>query len=719
MRRTQRRFSWLSTSILGVLTLSPVLLGQASPDSEAGAPVTTDWSHHHLIFSRPGTPEQAERVQQDPRYWQQLHRQVPAILTDEETGGAGATESQLGATRPDATRPDKNSQIQGDWSQDMGSGATVGARNYPAKYSFNTSIASCASDFVVYGTGLLGSAGQASVVAYNNIYSGCGGTVPSVYWAYNTVGTTVTSPVFSRDGTQVAFVQSGDGYKSTIALVKWAASASETITSPLTILQVFSGAYPACPAPCMTTLHLRDGSGTVVDKDSNSSIFYDYSADTAYVGDDAGWLHQITPFFLGKPVEVRTGGWPVQVNTTTPTALTSPVHDYASGNVFVADAGGFLYRVDPSGAVTTSGRLDFSRAEGGAGIVQGPVIDSVAALVYVFASSDGSGSCIGGTDCTAVYQLSASFIGGGTGTEAVVGASTISGKAPSPLYLGAFDSAYKNSVAPPSGNIYVCGNTGGPPILYQIPIAAGSFGTVNPGPALSTSAGITPCSPVTDVLNPNASGGATEWMFASAKNGGTSSGCSGGGCIFNFKDTAWKPATAYSLGQEVLDGHFQIQVVSKAGTSGAAAPIWKVTAGKTTNDASVRWVDQGVQSASTPAGWKRLHVYSKGQRILDSHDNIQLVTAAGTSGGSLPAFNSTAGLTTSDGTVTWTNVGALATTAMPAAGGTSGMIIDNTVGSGTMAGASQIYFSTLSDQICGVSVTPGGCAVQASQSTLQ
>ena len=41
-------------------------------------------------------------------------------------------------------------------------------------------------------------------------------TVPSVYWAYNTGnGTILTSPVFSRDGTQVAFVkQTGRGTES-------------------------------------------------------------------------------------------------------------------------------------------------------------------------------------------------------------------------------------------------------------------------------------------------------------------------------------------------------------------------------------------------------------------------------------------------------------------------------------------------------------------------
>jgi hypothetical protein len=39
--------------------------------------------------------------------------------------------------------------------------------------------------------------------------------------------------------------------------------------------------------------------------------------------------------------------------------------------------------------------------------------------------------------------------------------------------------------------------------------------------------------------------------------------------------------------------------------------------------------------------------------------------------------------------------------------------VDNEV-NGTLAGTSQIYFTTLSDQVCGTSGT-GGCAVQASQ----
>jgi hypothetical protein len=721
MRRDQQRLilMWLGISVLGVLTSSPALLGQASSDSEAAAPaapVTTDWSHHHVIFSRPATAEQAARVERDPRYWQQLSRRSPARLPEAETGGALAS----GLPRASASLPGKNQGLNRDWSQDMGTGASVGAGNFPAKFSFNSTNANCGGapqpDFAVYSTGLFGSATRANIVAYDNLYSGCTGTVPTVYWAYNTGSTVVTSPVFSRDGKQVAFVQENGATHGILVLLKWAASTTETVGNPGAPMLVIPVLYPACTAPCMTTFGLRDSGGTLND-DSNSSVFYDYSNDAAYVGDDAGLLHKFTPVFNGVPAEVRTGGWPVLVNSGS--ALTSPVHDFASGNVFVADIGGFLYRVNSStAAVTTSGQLDFSSAnDGGPGIVQGPIVDSTAGLVYVFAPSDGSGVC-GGADCTAVFQLTTSFAAGDFGSEAVVGSST-SGTVPSPLYIGAFDSTYENSVNA-TGNLYVCGNTGGDPVLYQVAITSGAFGTVSAGPVLSTSFAVTPCSPVTDVLNPNVTGGATEWIYASAETGGTSSGCSAGGCLFNFKDTPWKKSTAYTVGQEVLDSHFQIQVVSTAGTSGAAAPGWATIPGRSTTDGTVHWLDQGLQSAVTLATWIPSHPYSLHAKILDGNKNVEFVTTAGTSGTTVPTFSTTAGGVTSDGTgaLKWTNLGALGTAALPAAGGTSGIIIDNTVGSGTQAGASQVYFSTLGNQACGTSGT-GGCAVQASQPALQ
>jgi hypothetical protein len=714
MRRKLRGSVWVGTMILGVLATCPLLSAQASSKSNTPTPLPNDWTHQHVIFSQPATPEQARRVKQDPRYAQQKARHGLA-RSIEPAAGALPLESQIGVD----SLPGGDQLLDRDWSMDLGGGGTVGPFNYPAKFSLATTTANCGGapqpDFVVYNTGLMGSSTQASIAAFDNLYSGCGGTVPAVYWAYGTGATVLTSPVFSRDGTQLTFVQQTNTLHGILVLLKWAASITETISSPLSLPAIGPALYPACVAPCRTTIPLFD-SGSPAD-DTHSSVFYDYSNDVAYVGDDSGFLHKFTPVFLATPREVTTGGWPVQVNPGSPMALGSPVHDFGSGNIFVSDVGGFLYRVNSStAAVTTSGQLDFSAAEGGAGIVQGPIVDSTAGLVFVFASSDGSGSCIGGTtDCTAVYQLSTGFLTGDVGSESIVGASTIPGNAPSPLYIGAFDSTYENS-ANATGNLYVCGNTGGPPILYQVPIVAGAMnGLGTPGPVLSTVT--TPCSPVTDVANPNVAGG-TEWIFASAENGGAASTCAAGGCIFNFKDTPWKPLTSYAVGQEVLDTHFQLQVVSIAGTSGAAAPGWSTIIGHSTTDGTVHWLNQGQQSAFTLAAWMSGHAYALHAKILDGNKNVQFVTTAGTSGGTLPAFSTTAGGVTSDGaTLKWTNLGALGTASLAAAGGTSGIIIDNTVGSGTLAGASQVYFSTLSDQAC--SDGTGGCAVQASQSALQ
>lgn len=731
MRRNLKLLQRLGISILGVLTISAFLLGQSSlgqsslgqssRKSEANASVT-DWSDHHVIFSRPATAEQARRVQQDPRYRQQIARQSRTTVPAVEIPGALAPELQL---VPDASFPSRNQNLNHDWAQDIGAGASVGAGNYPAKFSFDITTANCGDapqpDFVVYTTGEFGPT-QAGIVAYDNLYSGCGGTVPSVYWAYTTGAKILTSPVFSLDGTQVAYVQSNSTFHGIVVLLKWAPSATETVASPGSLTRVSRASYPTCVAPCMTTATLG---GTELNNDTNSSIFYDYSHDTAYVGDDAGWLHKFTPFFNGVLAEIKTGGWPVQLNPASPTALTSPVYDGGSGNVFVEDKGGYLYWVAPDGIVTQSGLLDHSTAEhGGPGLVQGPIVDSSAGLVYVFATSDGSGTgCpvdINNADCTVVYLTNTSFSAGDIPPKAIVGTSTMAGTTPTPLYIGAFDSTYENS-SNATGNLYVCGNTGGDPVLYQVAITAGNFSSVAAGPVLSTSFSATPCSPVTDVFNPNASGGATEWIFASVQNGGASTPCASGGCVFNFQDTAWKPSTAYTVGQEVLDDHFQIQVVFKAGTSGSSAPTWSTTVDGLTPDGTTStliWVDQGVQSAFTPGTWAAGFAFSVGTLILDSNGNIERCIASfGPSGSSVPIWNTTPGLVTSDFDVVWENLGVPATAALAAAGGTSGIIIDNIVGSGTEVGASDIYFSTLNGG-CGTSSTDG-CAVQASQAALQ
>jgi|HubBroStandDraft_1064217.scaffolds.fasta_scaffold00609_13 hypothetical protein len=912
MNATAARFLRFGVSLSGLLVSGWVLNGQAAKPAEHGIAVPTDWSHRHLVFSLPGSPERLARVSRDPRYRQQILRRENALMLPIATPDLDS--SAIGPSM--VKRHGEN--LKRDWAEDMGPGASAGAGNYPAKFSFRGTNANCGDaampDYVVYGTGLAGSATQASIVAFDNLYSGCsklslgtaanfavlgsstvtnagntvvtganigispgtsltgfppgiltspavehlgdavasqaqsdantaytyfqgltgatsigsldgltlspglyksaaaslalsaratvtlngngiyifqigstlnlagtvilsGGatagnviwlvgssatlegtaiavgdivvlasitldsgaslvgraialngavtlvdnaittadTVPSVYWAYNTGGQILTSPLISLDGSQVALVQTDTGGVGTLVLIRWAASTG-TVGSPVAPTIVLPSAYVGCIAPCMTTVVLHDSSNSTTD-DTTSSVFYDYSGDIGWVGGARGWLHKITGVFNGVPTEVQSDGFPVQVSTATPATLSSPVYDSVSRNVFVGDLAGFLYSVDSTNPATViqSAQLDF-----GVGIVEGPIVDSANGSVYVFASSDGTTNCTFGTSaCAAVYQLSTGFTDGDPGSPATAGTSVASGLTPNPMYIGAFDSTYYAS-GDGTGNLYVCGNTGQNPAIYQIPISGGVPTAAGAALVGLASASFSPaCSPVADVLNPNLTGGAAERLYASVQDNGVATSCGGAGCALNFIVTPWHELTAYQVGQQILDIHLNIEEVTQAGTSGASVPAFSATAGTVkTTDGSVHWINQGALSATPLAIWTPSTAQTKvGNRIVDSNGNVEVVTKTGATGGSVPLWNTSAGgATTSDGTVNWINAGASLIAALPAAGGTSGIIIDNVL-NGALAGTSQVYFTTLSDQVCGTS-GKGGCAVQASQSGL-
>ena len=113
MRRNQN----LGVSIFGVFLMSSAMWAQSVPAAEKPIPVPTDWSHHHVIFSKPGTTEQAARVEKDPRYWQQLYRrELPVVAPAAERGIA----SQLPAS-PHVSKPPKSKNPKGDWQENLGS----------------------------------------------------------------------------------------------------------------------------------------------------------------------------------------------------------------------------------------------------------------------------------------------------------------------------------------------------------------------------------------------------------------------------------------------------------------------------------------------------------------------------------------------------------------------------------------------------------------------
>jgi hypothetical protein len=168
-----------------------------------------------------------------------------------------------------------------------------------------------------------------------------------------------------------------------------------------------------------------------------------------------------------------------------------------------------------------------------------------------------------------------------------------------------------------------------------------------------------------------------------------------------------------------LDSNLNVQVAdNSANTSGGIQPTWNTNLYGPTLDGTVHWRNQGPLSGPTPPTWQANFGYPGAFEIVDPVNNIQIASlGGGTSGGTIPAFGPNEGDTVSDGTIVWTNLGANPVSGLSASGGTSGIIMDNTVNPTVSAkGTSQVYFSNLQDFGCDLGT--GGCAIQASQQGL-
>ena len=538
----------------------------------AGAPfvgIPTDWSSKHLVFSQPEPGSDAEnKVQQDPRYWLQQIRRGGAV-SDDSMAQASGDNSDTAAKKD---KKPKKAKIKKDWSENMGSDAKVGAGQFPATFTQSFTSINCATpgppDFAVYNTGLAGSASQATIIAYDNIYSGCGGTVPTVYWQYNTAypqGSTTgdgskitTSVALSQDGSQVAFVQSNSSGVASLVMLKWKSNTAlvqlDTATTNVT-----NSAYRTCTAPCMTRITFNGSHN-----DSQSAPYYDYTpgSDTLYVGEDplttgsTSSLHKFTGVFNGTPTEVTANGWPVVVASA---KLSGPVYDTNSKILFVTasyDGAGDGARIHAVTQTATSTSVTNSIQLGPTGTgtalpVDSPIVDPSAEQVYVFVGSNAPGS--GGS--AAVYQFPVGNITGSTPTTAAVGSGSSSGVE---LFDGALDQAWFSTG---TGHLYVCGNTGGAPTLYQVPITTGTMGTsTTPIKALTRKAST--CSPVSEFFN-----SPTDWLFLSVQSNGNLSTCTGA-CVYSFNATTATSVTN-TAGLTSAGGSSGIVVDNAAGSGGS------------------------------------------------------------------------------------------------------------------------------------------------------
>lgn len=443
---------------------------------ERGIPY--DWSHRHVIFSRPSTPAMVRRFEQQPRYQMQRrwrHRQAVAGSVEDymQTLDALAVRLATRRTLPVLPKlkwgiplPVKKKLPVGAWGEslDVLVSNSNGNANYPAKFAF-TDGTSC-SDWVAF-TAPNSSPSAFNLFAFSNLYSSVCSPTPKLLFTYNpstASGAMRTGPAISSTGTQVALVEKGP--TAFFHVVRFASVGSAPTFPTPSSLPICSNS--STPPPCQYLLNYSTQASATL-----SAPFYHYTAgqDIAYISDDNGNTFAINPVFGGNLPAIR---WTIALNTiNSATTMTAPVYDGVSHNVFVGDQQGFLYYIrtqstspgtcgggsPPCLGITntscTASGTPFSCCTGaGTGtckflkvsskpIIEPVIVDSNTGKVFVFSNGNPNGLSAGSyvvqTDVT-LSSINAASIGSGTTNV---------------IHAGAFDDNYFTS--PSTGRLYVCG----------------------------------------------------------------------------------------------------------------------------------------------------------------------------------------------------------------------------------------------------------------------
>ena len=428
----------------------------------------------------------------------------------------------------------------------MGAGS-IAPNMFPAKFGFNpdatVTVANCASDYAVYGLNVAGSATQANLVGITNLYSGTGGlcgAAPTVNWAYDATnvsgGKILTSTVISMDGTQIAYVESA-GTSAVFHILTWKAGEGTSAT-----IAVTPTAVGVCSA---TTSCLRSLTYSASATDTLSSPWVDYATDKAFVGSDDGKIYRISCVFKCAANTNPTVDWtftlPVKGTGGASATPNGPVYDSDTARLFVGDQLGELWTLDVSvnppvvfagpvmvggGGCTTAhppGRTGTGTggnctASGGSYGIPDPVLlDSTSDKIFAFSGNDGS------TNSAVVAQLNEDLTGV---VKAHVGRGSRNNTTTNAnLYSGAFDNDFYGAT-PNTGQLYLCGTSTTDTTSYLYWLGFTAYPTMNATATGSitrgTSAGV-PCSPITEIYNPNVDfgGGDHDIIVSSLVGSGT------------------------------------------------------------------------------------------------------------------------------------------------------------------------------------------------------
>jgi len=536
-----------------------------------------DWSHRHVVFSSTQDIPLLIKVRQDPRVLHQWLRHNPLLASHAKVTPIQQPPGEFQTAEPASEIDGAVASERGvDWSVSLGGVNSILPRNqYPAKYSFDVNAPpDCVNDYVVFPTNRVGAFNQATIVAFNNLYSTqngvlpaglCGSNGPSVKWSYNTGGLIRSSPLLSLDGTKVAWVSRINGIVHVLT-IGTTGSNGTSVTAP---------AVPGTGNNAVDKRVTLNGGPRV----TQSSLFVDYFNDVGYVGDDRGVLHKITGVFNGTPAEVTTGGWPVPVSAAAAT-LNAPTFDSVSKNIFVTDGSGHLSYVQDVGS--TTGTCVISGAppclgfpviavSSGSAIMDSPGLDPVTGRVFTETAASGTNAQIVQTD---------------TALGNVVRVNVGQQDAAHPLHSGGVDINYLNNVS--TGFYYVCGKAPGNmnPTLYRIGFnAAGVMNSAPDAARLRLARAAAECSPITTIFN-TGSIPQKDWLFV-----GVSTRCGNipvfpGGCAMSYDITNGIPTVLTAA------------VAERNGTSGIIIDNVS-TAAQASN---IYFTNEGTAPAAQPCG---------------------------------------------------------------------------------------------------------------------
>jgi hypothetical protein len=331
-------------------------------------------------------------------------------------------------------------------------------------------------------------------------------------------GKVLTSTVISLDGTQVAYVESAAS-SAVFHVLIWKTGEGTSATAAVAPTANGGCTSGATPSSCLKSLTYSASATNTL-----SSPWVDYATDKAYVGSDDGKIYRVSCVFKCALNSNPTVDWtftlPLAGTGGASATPNGPVYDSDTGRLFVADQLGELWTLNVSvtppvvfagpvmiggggcAAAHPPGRTGTGTnctASGGAYGIPDPVLlDSSSGKIFAFSGNDGTlgNSAVAAQLNEDLTGLVRTHVGFGSRGNTTTNAN---------LYSGTFDNDFFGAT-PTNGQLFLCGTSGSDTSSYLYWIGFTSYPTMNSSYTgritRGTSAGV-PCSPITEIYNPN------------------------------------------------------------------------------------------------------------------------------------------------------------------------------------------------------------------------